>query len=69
MPDSIVNNLVKEIQHLNDKYSTNFFEIEDQIRKTELQLSTMLDNLTGDEFDMKGIQALKSLLVGEYDEK
>ena len=40
-------------------------DIEQQIKETEKQLNDMLDELTGNEFDMKGIHELKKLLGGE----
>lgn len=69
LPDSIIDSLVKKIQNLHDKYATTVFEIEDQIKETEKLLCSMLDDLEGDEFDMKGIKAFKSMLLGDYDEK
>ena len=36
-----------------------------EIEKTENELSKMIDELTGSEFDMKGLQDFKSLFGGE----
>ncbi|WP_317301142.1 type I restriction-modification system subunit M [Allobaculum stercoricanis] len=65
LPDTIVNNLVSKIQTLQSKYATTYFEVEVQIKETEQQLAAMIDNLVGDEFDMKGLSEFKSLLLGE----
>ena len=37
----------------------------DEIKNVEYELASMIDDLTGDEFDMKGLSELKSLLSGE----
>lgn len=65
LPDTIINNLVTKIQALQSKYATTYFEIESQIKETEKILSSMIDDLEGNEFDMKGLSEFKSLLMGE----
>lgn len=65
LPDRIVNGLVTKIQALQDKYAVTFFEVEEEIRKTEEALCSMMDELAGSEFDMKGLGELKKLLMGE----
>ena len=41
------------------------FDIEKEIKETEASLCSMIDDLVGDEYDMKGLSELKSLLSGE----
>lgn len=65
LPDTIVNNLVSKIQALQSKYATTYFEVETEIKETERLLSSMIDDLEGNEFDMKGLSEFKSLLKGE----
>ncbi|OQB15309.1 MAG: putative type I restriction enzymeP M protein [Firmicutes bacterium ADurb.Bin193] len=65
LPKKIVNEFVLKLNALAKKYETTFFEVEEQIRETESSLCAMLDELTGNEFDMKGIAELKKLLGGE----
>ena len=65
LPDTIVNNLVAKIQTLQSKYATTYFEVEAEIKKTEKILSSMIDDLEGNKFDMKGLSEFKSLLMGE----
>lgn len=65
MPTKIISDVASKIQYLADKYSTTFEEVEKEIKETELQLSSMIENLTGDEFDMKGLSELKLLLKGD----
>lgn len=65
LPDTIVNNLVSKIQSLESKYATTYFEVENEIKETERLLSQMIDDLEGNEFDMKGLSEFKALLMGE----
>lgn len=64
LPESIIADFVSKLDKLVAKYSTTFSEVEDQIAETEKELSGMLDMLTGDEFDMKGLAELKKMLGG-----
>lgn len=68
LPDTIVDNLVAKIQTIRSKYATTYFEIEKEIRETEKFLSTMIDDLEGNEFDMKGLSEFKALLMGGKNE-
>ena len=65
LPITIVDTLVSKIQALQKKYETTYFEIEEQIKETEKQLCSMIDDLEGNEFDMKGLREFKALLMGE----
>lgn len=65
LPGRVVDDLINKIQKLQEKYATNLFEIEEEIRETERTLCAMMDDLEGNEFDMKGLERLKSLLMGE----
>ena len=65
LPDTIVNSLVSKIQALQSKYATTYFDIESEIKETERLLSLMIDDLEGNEFDMKGLSEFKSLLNGD----
>ncbi len=65
LPDGIISTLIAKLEKLSAKYSTTFAEVEDQISATENDLSSMLDMLTGGEYDMIGLAELKKLLGGE----
>ena len=65
LPNTVLNVFVAKLEALCSKYDTTFAEVEQQISDTEASLISLLDNLTGNEFDMKGISELKSLLGGE----
>ena len=65
MPNSIIDNLVKKVEELKTKYETTYADLEKEIKETEESLCSLIDELTGDEFDMKGLSEFKSLLLGE----
>lgn len=65
MPEKIVNDLVSKVEKISKKYETTFADIEKQIKDTEAELSMMIDDLVGSEFDMLGLNELKKLLGGE----
>lgn len=65
MPNLVIDNLTNQILALQNKYSSTYFEVENQIKETSKALSDMIDDLAGDEFDMKGLSELKSLLLGD----
>lgn len=65
IPDAIVNGLVTKITAIAEKYETTYFDIEAEISKTEKELCSLIDDLCGNEFDMKGLSEFKSLLSGE----
>ena len=51
-----------------DKYSVTYLELDEQIQKSEEALSSMIDELTGNEYDMKGLAEFKALLKGDANE-
>ena len=65
MPDGALQTFVDKVQALNSKYATTYADIDAQIRQAETELVSMLGNLTGNEYDMAGIQELVVLLGGE----
>lgn len=65
LPVEIVDELIKSVEALQKKYETTYFDIEKEIKETEASLCSMIDDLVGDEYDMKGLSELKSLLSGD----
>ncbi len=65
MPKAIIDGLEKAVQALADKYAVTYVELDKQIQESEAALADMIDNLTGGEFDMKGLREFQSLLKGE----
>ena len=65
LPNVVVDSLVKQLQELQSKYETTMFELEQEIAETEKELCSMIDELEGNEYDMKGLSEFKALLMGE----
>jgi type I restriction enzyme M protein len=65
LPENILNDLEAKVQALSDKYATTFSDVEEDLRETEIALSSMLNQLTGSDADMKGLNELRSLLGGK----
>lgn len=68
MPEVIVEGLVAKVISVSTKYKETFESVEEKIIDTEKELISLLDNLCGNEYDMKGLSEFKSLLMGkEYE--
>ena len=65
LPSLVIKDVVTKVNYLKNKYKDTLLDIETDIKKTSLELNGLIDDLTGDSFDMKGIQELKKLLGGE----
>ena len=60
----LINEFTKSMENLSKKYDTTLLDLEKEISNTESELSSLIDELVGDEFDMKGLNEFKSLLNG-----
>ncbi len=69
LPNFIIDNLINKVQSLSKKYETTYSEIDKEIKETEKLICSMIDELDGNEFDMKGLNEFKTLLKGEHYEK
>ena len=65
LPVVMMDELTTKVLALVEKYATTYSEIVEQIHEAENTLSSLMDDLDGNEFDMKGLNAFKSLLKGE----
>ncbi len=65
LPGSILQQLVDKVQALAEKYATTFADVMNEIDKTKSSLALQIDELTGNEFDMKGLSEFKVLLNAE----
>jgi len=65
IPDNIITKLIAKVKALAGKYATTYAQVVTQISETKTSLSTLIDGLTGNDFDMKGLEELQSLLRGE----
>lgn len=68
LPSAVIADFIARLLALAGKYETTFTKVDRQIAETESSLVSLLDELAGNEFDMQGIQELKSLLGGSVHE-
>ncbi|MEN8902016.1 MAG: hypothetical protein ABF247_12025, partial [Nonlabens sp.] len=57
--------LSRKLQHLADKYATTYSEVAKDIKQAENALATLLEDLTGNEHDMKAMDEFRNLLKTE----
>lgn len=62
LADDVVSDLTRQTQALADKYADTYMDTTKQLEKSENGLAGMIDQLTGDTFDMAGLQAFQTLL-------
>lgn len=62
LPETISTQLTNKVQVLADKYAITYSDVAKEIKEAESTLSSLIGNLEGNEFDMKGLNELKSLL-------
>ena len=65
LPSAIITDFIAKLVLLSKKYETTFAEVDRQISDTEASLASLLGELTGNEFDVLGINELKNLIGGE----
>ncbi len=68
LANKVVSDFEKELIKLSKKYEKTMVDVENDIETTESSLRQMIDELTGDEFDIKGLQEFKKIL-GENDDE
>lgn len=64
LPENIISSLCAKVNAFAEKYKITFAQVDEEINQTETELSSMIDELTGSEFDMQGLAELKKLLGG-----
>ena len=64
LSDSIISTLCDKIKALSEKYKDTFSSVEAEIASTSKELSDLIDNLTGSEYDMQGLKEFKQLIQG-----
>ena len=65
MPSVVISQLTSQVQALADKYAVTYAQVVSEIKTTEIELAEMMGELTGNEFDMQGLNELTNLLKGE----
>jgi type I restriction enzyme M protein len=64
LPHEAIRELVAKVTALAEKYAVTYVEVTEKINNAKNEVVTMIDNLRGNEFDMKGLGELQSLLRG-----
>ena len=64
LPKTTLQQLTDKVQALAEKYSTTFADITNEIKEVSSLLSQQIDELTGNDFDMKGLEEFKTILNG-----
>ncbi len=64
LPGTVLTEFAGKLETLCGKYETTLAKVEEEIAGTERSLASMLEELTGDEFDMKGLAKFRDMLGG-----
>lgn len=64
LPGQQIDNLTRKLEALIEKYRITYADNAREIQQAETALAGMIDELDGDEFDLKGLAELKNLLAG-----
>lgn len=64
LPNEVIEHLTDTVQALADKYAVTYTETTQKLTEAEHSLADLIDDLTGDEFDMKGLAQFQALLKG-----
>ena len=63
MPGKVVDDFISSLTKMTEKYSETLVSIGKEIKQTQKELFELMDELTGNEFDMKGLENLKGILA------
>ena len=69
MPGDVLKEFIAALEDLAKKYTSTMTDLNQEIEKTEVELSEMLTGLCGEEHDLEGLKQLGSLLGGIRDEQ
>ena len=65
LPHEVIRELVTKLTVLADKYAVTYVEVTEKISNAKTEVVSLVDKLRGNEFDMKGLNELQSLLRGD----
>ena len=65
LPNVIISDFIDSLKSKMNKYSSTLFDIDKEIKDTETELCSMIDDLVGNDADMQGLRAFQALLRGE----
>lgn len=63
-PNELLSDLVKKLNYISKKYASTLVDVDSEISSVGTELCSMLDQLTGNEFDLLGLEEFKKLLGG-----
>lgn len=63
MPGKVVENFISSLTKMTEKYSETLSSIGNEIKQTQIELFELMDELTGNDFDLKGLENLKGVLA------
>jgi type I restriction enzyme M protein len=69
LPHEVIRELVTKLTVLTDKYAVTYVEVTGKINKAKNEVAALIDQLRGNEYDMKGLGELQALLRGGKDGK
>lgn len=64
LPAVMIKSLTAKVQALSEKYAVTYEAVVNEIHETESSLSSLIDELDANEYDLKGLSEFKSLLNG-----
>lgn len=64
LPNEVIEHLTDVVQALADKYAVTYTETTQKLTEAENSLANLINDLTGDEFDMQGLAQFQALLKG-----
>ena len=65
MPINVTTELSVKVDELTAKYADTLLQIEQEKSEAQNTLATLMEDLTGNSFDMQGIKSLQNILKGE----
>ena len=67
LPHEVIRELLTKLTALAEKYALTYVEVTEKISKASNEVAALIDNLRGNEFDIKGLSEWQSLLRGDKD--
>lgn len=64
LPNDVIEHLTDVVQTLADKYAVTYTETTQKLTEAENSLANLIDDLTGDDFDLQGLAQFQALLKG-----
>lgn len=68
LPSEVLNKFTNEIEKMVEKYQETYQQVSQSIRVVEAEIGSMIDELDGNEYDLRGLHEFQSLLRGENNE-